>query len=275
MFSDLESACTASDSGISGCDEDLSKEKAFAEHTSNHLIQKPRIDPRIISDATIGLSDGLTVPFALTAGLSTLGNTKFVIFGGLAELTAGAISMGLGGYLASKAETEAHQATLNSTQSLIHNSASSTASLIRSTFDDFDLPPELLDALSGHLASKPAKTQLDFLMRFHHSSPSEPGGTSRAYVSALTIALGYFIGGFTPLLPYLVVPSAEVSRAFWCSVIITAMALFTFGAVKTVLVGGVGGKEVRKWMGGGVQMVWLGGVAAGASMALVRAFGTE
>jgi hypothetical protein len=63
-----------------------------------------RVDARVISDATIGLSDGLTVPFALTAGLSALGNTKVVIFGGFAELIAGAISMGLGGYLGAKSE---------------------------------------------------------------------------------------------------------------------------------------------------------------------------
>ncbi len=63
-----------------------------------------KIDARVISDATIGLSDGLTVPFALTAGLSALGNTKVVIYGGFAELIAGAISMGLGGYLGAKSE---------------------------------------------------------------------------------------------------------------------------------------------------------------------------
>lgn len=63
-----------------------------------------RVDARVISDATIGLSDGLTVPFALTAGLSALGNTRVVIYGGFAELIAGAISMGLGGYLGAKSE---------------------------------------------------------------------------------------------------------------------------------------------------------------------------
>lgn len=63
-----------------------------------------KVDARVISDATIGLSDGLTVPFALTAGLSALGNTKVVIYGGFAELIAGAISMGLGGYLGAKSE---------------------------------------------------------------------------------------------------------------------------------------------------------------------------
>lgn len=73
-------------------DDDLSKSKGFT------------LNARVISDATIGLSDGLTVPFALTAGLSALGNTRVVIFGGLAELIAGAISMGLGGYLGAKTE---------------------------------------------------------------------------------------------------------------------------------------------------------------------------
>lgn len=65
---------------------------------------KGRIDPRVVSDATIGLSDGLTVPFALTAGLSALGDTRVVIYGGFAELIAGALSMGLGGYLGAKSE---------------------------------------------------------------------------------------------------------------------------------------------------------------------------
>jgi len=73
--------------------------------TSTVVSERPwRFDPKFISDATIGLSDGLTVPFALTAGLSALGDTRVVIFGGLAELIAGSISMGLGGYLGSKSE---------------------------------------------------------------------------------------------------------------------------------------------------------------------------
>ena len=76
-------------------------EKQHCEHDPK---EGTRIDPRVVSDATIGLSDGLTVPFALTAGLSALGTTKVVIFGGLAELIAGAISMGLGGYLGAKSE---------------------------------------------------------------------------------------------------------------------------------------------------------------------------
>jgi hypothetical protein len=90
----------ASASLVSSSDRDL-ESKAAAQATPKGGF---RIDARIVSDATIGLSDGLTVPFALTAGLSALGNTNVVIYGGLAELIAGAISMGLGGYLGAKSE---------------------------------------------------------------------------------------------------------------------------------------------------------------------------
>lgn len=90
---------------------DLESNGSISSHTSTLLDstqvepkRKFQVDARVISDAIIGLSDGLTVPFALTAGLSALGDTKVVIYGGLAELTAGAISMGLGGYLGARSE---------------------------------------------------------------------------------------------------------------------------------------------------------------------------
>jgi hypothetical protein len=86
----------------SGSDEDLESQDTKVE--SMNQRRGFRVDARVISDATIGLSDGLTVPFALTAGLSALGNTRVVIYGGFAELIAGAISMGLGGYLGAKSE---------------------------------------------------------------------------------------------------------------------------------------------------------------------------
>lgn len=85
-------------------DNDDPQPGALEKQHDEERQKTKRIDPRVISDATIGLSDGLTVPFALTAGLSALGTTKVVIFGGLAELIAGAISMGLGGYLGAKSE---------------------------------------------------------------------------------------------------------------------------------------------------------------------------
>jgi vacuolar iron transporter family protein len=84
--------------------DDVESQDTISSSEKSAVKKAFRIDARIISDATIGLSDGLTVPFALTAGLSALGNTRVVIYGGLAELIAGAISMGLGGYLGAKSE---------------------------------------------------------------------------------------------------------------------------------------------------------------------------
>jgi vacuolar iron transporter family protein len=77
---------------------------ASSIETASWSSSRSKIDPRIVSDAILGLSDGLTVPFALSAGLSALGETKVVVLGGLAELAAGAISMGLGGYVGAKSE---------------------------------------------------------------------------------------------------------------------------------------------------------------------------
>ena len=84
--------------------DDVESQDTISSSEKNVVKKAFKVDARIISDATIGLSDGLTVPFALTAGLSALGNTRVVIYGGLAELIAGAISMGLGGYLGAKSE---------------------------------------------------------------------------------------------------------------------------------------------------------------------------
>ncbi|KAJ9627068.1 Protein ccc1 [Taxawa tesnikishii (nom. ined.)] len=150
------------------------------------------VDPRLIADATIGLSDGLTVPFALTAGLSALGDTNVVIYGGLAELIAGGISMGLGGYLGARGEAQAYQTTLASTRQLIATSPSSAAALAASAFDSYTtISPFLLSSLTSQLSASPSELE-DFLMRFHHQLPETAGTASRAYVSAVTIAAGYF-----------------------------------------------------------------------------------
>lgn len=106
-------------------------------------------------------------------------------------------------------------------------------------------------------------------MQFHHQLPPSASAPSRAYISALTISLGYILGGLTPLLPYFV---CETNRtAFWWSVGVMVLALLGFGVVKTVLVGERGWRE-RSW--GGLQMVLLGGVAAGAAMGCVALVGS-
>ncbi|EHA48368.1 vacuolar iron transporter Ccc1 [Pyricularia oryzae 70-15] len=232
-----------------------------------------RISARIISDATIGLSDGLTVPFALTAGLSALDDTRIVIYGGLAELIAGAISMGLGGYLGAKSEIASYQETLSQTTHMINTDPEATLEAVRAVFAPYDVPKPTVDALAAHISTAPdSKLLPDFLMHFHHREP-EPE-SSRALVSGLTIALGYFLGGLLPLLPYVIVSGPEdLHRAWSISVAVMAVALFSFGYAKTCFVTGWAGQRcVRKGLVGAVQMVVVGGAAAAAAMMLVKLF---
>ncbi|KAJ0424089.1 VIT family-domain-containing protein [Aspergillus carlsbadensis] len=227
------------------------------------------IDGRVISDAIIGLSDGMTVPFALTAGLSALGDTKVVVFGGFAELIAGAISMGLGGYLGAKSEEESYHATLKETEKQTITDPALVTETIHNIFTPYDLPPALVTDLTHHLSSSPNLPS--FLMNFHHTLP-EPSG-SRALTCALTIALGYFIGGFVPLLPYFFVGESEAFLALKWSIATMAAALFIFGYGKTCFVSGwKGSRNIRKGVVGGLQMVLIGGVAAGSAMGLVKGF---
>ncbi|KAJ6083364.1 hypothetical protein N7467_007499 [Penicillium canescens] len=227
------------------------------------------IDGRTVSDAIIGLSDGMTVPFALTAGLSALGDTKVVVFGGLAELIAGAISMGLGGYLGAKSEEESYKATLKETTTQTMTDAASVSDIISDIFEPYELPSELVAQLKNHLSASPMLPS--FLMNFHHTMP-EPSG-SRAVICALTIALGYFIGGFVPLLPYFFVGPQDAFIALRWSIATMVVALFIFGYGKTCFVTGWSGRRnVRKGLIGGIQMVLVGGIAAGSAMGLVKGF---
>ncbi|KAJ5294040.1 hypothetical protein PENANT_c009G07695 [Penicillium antarcticum] len=245
--------------------------RSDVEAGSNSQNAKPgwSIDGRTVSDAIIGLSDGMTVPFALTAGLSALGDTKVVVFGGLAELIAGAISMGLGGYLGAKSEEESYKATLKETTTQTMTDAASVSDTISDIFEPYELPPELVAQLKNHLSASPMLPS--FLMNFHHTMP-EPSG-SRAVICALTIALGYFIGGFVPLLPYFFVGPQDAFIALRWSIATMVVALFIFGYGKTCFVSGWRGRRnVRKGLIGGLQMVLVGGIAAGSAMGLVKGF---
>lgn len=226
-----------------------------------------RINPRIISDATIGLSDGLTVPFALTAGLSALGTTKLVIYAGFAELVAGAISMGLGGYLGAKGEADGYYAALEETKDCVERDEQRACELVRLTFERYRFPDETLDSMTASLAAH-SEHLVDFLMRFHYQLAEADFTPSRAYLSGLTIALGYFIGGLVPLLPYLFFE--HVREALYCSILVMAIALFAFGWAKTFLVGEC---SKRACFQNAVQMLVLGGLAAAAAMGCVKAIG--
>jgi predicted membrane protein (TIGR00267 family) len=222
---------------------------------------------RFFGDLTIGLSDGLTVPFALTAGLSALGDSNVIIYGGFAELVAGAISMGLGGYLSAKSEREAYIASLGHTNSVVSTDPEKTSELVRSCFAAYDFPQPVLDAMLARLREldDDGEQMKKFLMCFHHNMDEGDYAPSRAYLSGLTVATGYVCGGIIPLAPYLIVSDTAVALRW--SILVMAMALFVFGWVKTCFIG------VKSWqncMKSAIEMVVLGGVAAAAAIGCVK-----
>lgn len=164
---------------------------------------------------------------------------------------------------------ESYHATLKETEKQTITDPTSVSDTINDIFTPYDLPPHLVSELTTHLTSSP--NLASFLMNFHHTLP-EPSD-SRAVICAVTIALGYFIGGFVPLLPYFFVGPTDAFLALKWSIATMVIALFIFGYGKTCFVSGwKGQKNVRKGVVGGLQMVLIGGVAAGSAMGLVKGF---
>lgn len=166
---------------------------------------------------------------------------------------------------------ESYKATLKETQQQTMTDPASVSTTITEIFEPYELPSELITQLSNHLSASPMLPS--FLMNFHHTLP-EPSD-SRAVICALTIALGYFVGGFVPLLPYFFVGPHDAFLALRWSIATMAIALFLFGYGKTCFVSGWSGRRnIRKGFIGGLQMVLVGGVAAGSAMGLVKLFQT-
>ena len=164
---------------------------------------------------------------------------------------------------------ESYNAVVSNTRRLIRSSPCKTNSMVTASFKPYGFPARYLSEMSAILHESP-ENLLDFLMRYHHQMP-EPE-TSRPFVSAATIALGYFLGGFVPLLPYICVPRDQVLTGLWISIGVMVVALFIFGWVKTAVVSGWRGRQnVLQSLKGAVQMVIVGSVAAGAAVGLVRA----
>ncbi|PGH17170.1 hypothetical protein AJ79_01308 [Helicocarpus griseus UAMH5409] len=227
---------------------------------------RSRINPRIVSDAILGLSDGLTVPFALSAGLSAFNDTKVVVLGSLAELVAGAISMGLGGYVGARSEIESYDAARREIQNLVKSCPCETMTMVREVFAPYHLPDHPVSEMSSTLHGSPQQL-LEFLLTFHHKQ-SEPD-CNQAYISAITLAVGYFVGGFIPLIPYFIFH--QVSTALKYSIGVMAVTLLVFGYIKTCIVRGWKGRDnIMAGVKGGFQMILVGGIAAGAAIGLVR-----
>ncbi|KAI7900467.1 Ccc1 family [Cokeromyces recurvatus] len=230
-----------------------SHEYAPYQHLEQHFESA-----EIVRDAIIGLSDGLTVPFALAAGLSSLGSSKIVIYGGAAELVSGAISMGLGGYLAARSEMEHYRTErLREEREVIECSQDEEEEIV-DILEPYGLDRETIQPLIEKLKSNPKKF-VDFMMKFELNL--EMPDPHRSWISALTIGLSYFIGGLIPLLPYCFFDNSL--HALYVSVAVTSLTLLIFGYIKSRLVNPHG----AVW--GAIQTLFIGAIAAGASYGIV------
>jgi VIT1/CCC1 family predicted Fe2+/Mn2+ transporter len=228
-----------------------------APHHDHHEIHFTSSDT--VRDIVIGLADGLTVPFALAAGLAgAVSATRLIVTAGLAEIAAGSIAMGLGGYLASRGDTE-HYASerRREQQEVIHRPADEEAEIYE-IFENYGVDKESATPVLRSLQANP-EAYVDFMMRFELGLEEPAKG--RALSSALTIAFSYIAGGAIPLAPYLF--CATIHEALRVSIVITLIALTLFGGVK----GRALGSNVVK---SALQTVAIGGIAAAAAFELAR-----
>ena len=213
----------------------------------------------VVRDVVIGMSDGLTVPFALAAGLSgAVDNSHIVVVAGLAEIAAGSIAMGLGGYLAAKSEAEHYESERLREEREVQEIPDEEAREVQKVFADYGLSQEDSVPVVQALTRKP-KQWVDFMMRFELGL--EEPDPKRAVQSALTIAVSYVAGGFIPLSPYMALHSARMALGW--SVVVTLIALGVFGYVKGRFTGSRPGRSA-------MQTVVIGGLAAGAAFLLAK-----
>jgi len=225
-------------------------------------IEKHFTATETVRDIVIGMSDGLTVPFALAAGLSgAVKATSIVVTAGLAEIAAGSIAMGLGGYLAARTDMEHYQAErvreLQETEEVPEQEVEEVAEIFRT----YGLEDEQITPVVQAIRADRARW-VDFMMRFELGLEAED--PARALRSALTIAASYSAGGLIPLAPYMLLGS--ISTALWVSVGMTLVALFLFGFFKGHFT------AINPWRGG-VQTVFIGGLAAATAFAIARLIG--
>ncbi|HTO88412.1 MAG TPA: VIT1/CCC1 transporter family protein [Thermoanaerobaculia bacterium] len=223
-------------------------------HVERHFTASERI-----RDIVIGMSDGLTVPFALAAGLSgAVDSTRVVITAGFAEIAAGSIAMGLGGYLAARTDAEHYASELAREKRETFEMPAEETREVVDVFEEYGLPhAQAVEA--AHALRRDRKRWVDFMMRFELGL--EKPNPTRARSSALTIALSYIAGGLIPLCPYFFLH--PMGRALVGSVVLTLLALLVFGYVK-------GRYTVKKPLRSAWQTALVGGIAAAAAFTIAK-----
>jgi vacuolar iron transporter family protein len=204
------------------------KSKVHRKYEAGHVKSS-----EVVQDFIIGMADGLTVPFALVAGLSSVVNSSGVIvLAGVTEIIAGTISMGLGGYLAAKTRREHYEKELEREVREIKEVPEIEAQEVNDILEEFGVPKENTSNITNFLRKNPKKW-LDFMMRFELGlmKPDK----NREIISPITIGGAYAVGGLIPLSPYIFI--REVDLALYISISITIISLLCFGVCKGIMTG--------------------------------------
>ena len=223
-------------------------------HHEHHVTSS-----EIIRDIVIGMSDGLTVPFALAAGLSgAVSSSTLVVTAGIAEIVAGSIAMGLGGYRAGRTEVDHYNSELKREYDEVERVPEQEKLEVKEVFAKFGLSETLQQQIADEMA-KDKKKWVDFMIRYELGL--EQPNANRATKSAITIGISYIVGGIIPLSPYFFVDHTQTALNYSC--LVTLVCLFIFGYFKSKMTG-------QPAFSGAIKVVIIGALAAGAAFGMAK-----
>ncbi|MEO6671254.1 MAG: VIT1/CCC1 transporter family protein [Ferruginibacter sp.] len=226
------------------------------QHPESHLKSSD-----FLKDVVIGMSDGLTVPFALAAGLTgAVGSSAIIVIAGIAEIAAGSIAMGLGGYLAGKTEQDHYRSEVKREHHEVEHLREREIQETKEFFANIGLSEEIQNKATEEIA-RDKDRWVDFMMKYELGL--EKPDPKRATKSALNIGLSYVVGGIIPLSPYFFIPLS--SEALKYSVVATLACLFIFGYFKSRITG-----VNAIW--GAIRVMMIGAVAAAAAFGVAKIF---
>lgn len=224
------------------------------DHTEPHLASSATL-----TDIVIGMSDGLTVPFALAAGLSgAVQNTSLIIIAGMAEIAAGSIAMGLGGYLAGKTEVDHYHSELKREYGEVEKLPHVERQEVKDFFSSLGLTEDIQEKAVDEV-TKDKDKWVDFMMKYELGL--DKPDPKRAAKSAFNIGVSYIVGGLIPLSPYFF--AADSTTGLKISAIITLLCLFTFGYFKSRITG-------VNPLAGALRVMVIGALAAGCAFGIAR-----
>ncbi|MDQ2720792.1 MAG: VIT1/CCC1 transporter family protein [Bacteroidota bacterium] len=230
-------------------------------HDHHHHVEEHLRSSDLLRDVVIGMSDGLTVPFALAAGLTgAVANSSIIVIAGIAEIVAGSIAMGLGGYLAGKTEQDHYSSELKREYAEIEKVPEIEKKEVQDFFENIGLSEELQIKATEEI-SKDKKQWVDFMMKFELGL--DMPDPKRATKSALNIGISYAIGGIIPLSPYFFIADSREALKF--SAIATLICLFIFGYFKSKITG-------VPVLSGALKVMLIGALAAAAAFGVALLF---